>query len=170
MALAWLAKGLAQKEGMTVHAFIVDHGARPESSDEARRVAEIMQRYSFQAHVLRLQWGPEGIPNSSGFETAARTARYRALARACIKNEVRHLLLGHHSDDLAETVMLRMICSSRAEGLRGMKSTSRIPEAWGIYGADEIQIGRPFLNVSKVLFFSPVYVAEAVTDITHRYA
>ncbi|KAA8904676.1 PP-loop family-domain-containing protein [Sphaerosporella brunnea] len=149
MALAWLARSLAHSEGMTVHAFIVDHGARPESSAEAQRVAEIMTRYCFHAHVLRLDWGRAGIPQG-GFETAARTARYQALARACVKNEVRHLLLGHHSDDLAETVMLRMICSSRAEGLRGMRSTSRIPEAWGIYGADEIEVGRPFLNVSKV--------------------
>ncbi|KAF8242166.1 hypothetical protein K440DRAFT_618010 [Wilcoxina mikolae CBS 423.85] len=133
---------------MKVYAFIVDHGVRPESTNEARRVATIMENYRFEAHVLRLSW-PEGRPTSA-FETRARTARYQALAKACVDHDVRHLLLGHHSDDLAETVMMRMICSSRAEGLRGMKHTSRIPEASRIYGSENLEIGRPFLNVSKI--------------------
>jgi len=164
MALAWLTKSLAEAENMKVHAFIVDHGARPESAEEAQKVAEIMAGYSFQPHVLQLSWGPEGLPDG-GFETAARTARYQALAQACVDNEVRHVLLGHHSDDLAETVMMRMICSSRAEGLRGMKYTARMPETWGVYGADEIEIGRPFLSVSKVtdLCFLGNFIRRAMT-------
>lgn len=150
MALAWLTRRLAVKNFMTVHAFIVDHGARAESSEEAQRVADIMKTYKFKPHILKLSWGTEGLPNG-GFETLAREARYQALAHACVKNNVKHLLMGHHLDDLVETVMMRMIHSSRAEGLRGMKKTSRIPESWGIYGADAIQLGRPLLKVPKVI-------------------
>lgn len=148
MALAYLTKTLASEERMAVHCFIVDHGARPGSAREAAKVAAILESYRFHAHVLKLQW-PEGLP-SSAFETKARIARYRAIAETCVQHDIRHVLLGHHSDDLAETVLMRMIQSSRAEGLRGMKKISRIPECQGIYGAEEIQLGRPLLAISKV--------------------
>lgn len=150
MALAWLTKSLASAENMKVYAFIVDHGARPESAREAEKVADIMEKYQFKAQVLRLSW-PGGLP-ASAFETLARTARYRALAKACVSHDIRHVLLGHHSDDLAETVMMRITRSSRAEGLRGMRRTARIPESAGIYGAEHVEVGRPFLSVSKVPF------------------
>ncbi|CCX29782.1 Similar to Probable tRNA(Ile)-lysidine synthase; acc. no. Q10441 [Pyronema omphalodes CBS 100304] len=148
MALAHLTKTLASEERMAVHCFIVDHGARPGSAREAAKVAAILESYRFHAHVLKLQW-PEGLP-SSAFETKARIARYRAIAEKCVQHDIRHVLLGHHSDDLAETVLMRMIQSSRAEGLRGMKKISRIPECQGIYGAEEIQLGRPLLAISKI--------------------
>jgi len=162
MALAWLMKSLSVAENMKVHAFIVDHGARPNSTNEARKIAAILETYRFEAHVLRLSW-PEGH-FTNAFETHARRARYQALAKACVNHNLRHLLLGHHSDDLAETVMMRMICSSRAEGLRGMKRTSRIPEASGIYGAANVEIGRPFLNISKVAFPRKLHLAFPSAD------
>jgi tRNA(Ile)-lysidine synthetase-like protein len=149
MALAWLTRSLAAAENMEVHAFIVDHGARPECAEEARSVAQIMKGYNFQPHILRLSWDSKTL--RGGFETHARILRYRALARACVENRIRHVMLGHHSDDLAETVLMRLLLSSRTEGLAGMRQKVPMPETWGIYGADGIYIGRPLLNCSKVI-------------------
>lgn len=148
MALAWLTRSLAAAENMEVHAFIVDHGARPECAEEARSVAQIMKGYNFQPHILRLSWDSKTL--RGGFETHARILRYRALARACVENRIRHVMLGHHSDDLAETVLMRLLLSSRTEGLAGMRQKVPMPETWGIYGADGIYIGRPLLNCSKI--------------------
>lgn len=151
MALAWLTRSLAAAENMEVHAFIVDHGARPECAEEARSVAQIMKGYNFQPHILRLSWDSKTL--RGGFETHARILRYRALARACVENRIRHVMLGHHSDDLAETVLMRLLLSSRTEGLAGMRQKVPMPETWGIYGADGIYIGRPLLNCSKCHLF-----------------
>ena len=143
-----LAPTLAAKT-TRVHAFIVDHSVRLGSDTEAAKVGDAMRAHGFTPVILTLNWGPDGPP-THGFETAARTARYQALAKACVERQVKHLLLGHHQDDIVETVMMRMINSSKAEGLRGMRMTSKIPESWGIFHAENVQLGRPLLTFPKV--------------------
>lgn len=158
MALAYLtSKFLLPPEPhlQMVHAFVVDHGARPESSFEAAAVAEIARRdYGFDAHVLPLVWGASGL-TKSGFETRARAARYRALARACVQHQVRHLLLAHHADDQAETVMLRLAMGCGVEGLGGMRAVAGIPECADVFGARGVVAWRPCLGVGKVRLRSP---------------
>lgn len=157
MALAHLTRKLADekqrlygdKNTLRVHAFIVDHAARPSSSAEAAAIAQVLKGYGFTAHVIPLQWRP-GEVGAAGFETRARTARYRALARACVRAGVYRLLLAHHADDQAETVMMRLISGSRLDGLAGMKAVATIPESGDVWGAKKVTVARPFLEVGKV--------------------
>ena len=44
------------------------------------------------------------------------------------------LLLGHHSDDHTESMLLRLIRGSRGRGLNPIRSIARIPECYGIRG------------------------------------
>ncbi|KAL7269594.1 hypothetical protein RUND412_007732 [Rhizina undulata] len=133
---------------VSLHAFIVDHLSRSTSTDEARSVAELLASWGFVTHILPLSWGPEG-PHGAAFETRARRLRYQALARACVSNDVRHLLLAHHGDDQAETVMMRLVTGAKFDGLAGIKEVAPVPESWGIYGADKICVGRPLLGIEK---------------------
>lgn len=150
MALSHLTRQLLkEKQIHEVHAFIIDHGARPESAQEASSVADILKSYGFHPQVIPLTWGADNIAKV-GFETRARTARFRALAKACVTSEVDKILLAHHGDDQAETVMMRLISGSRMDGLGGMKHLSRIPECWSIHDANKVIVGRPFLTVGKV--------------------
>ena len=85
--------------------------------------------------VLTLQW-PDGVvplelPN---FETAARRMRYQALSEACRDSRVQDLLLAHHNDDQAETVLMRLVEGRWSEGLCGMKGEAGVPECFGRYG------------------------------------
>ena len=74
----------------------------------------------------------------SGFETEARKLRYRALSQACARLYVRRLLLAHHSDDQAESILMQMLTPGRsALNMRGIPSKGNVPESWGIYGAYE---------------------------------
>ena len=47
----------------------------------------------------------------------ARIARYSNIAKKCKENNIKTLFLGHHADDIAETVSMRIINNSYLEGL-----------------------------------------------------
>lgn len=157
MALAHLTRQLLDEEDrlcgigdtLRVHAFVIDHGARSGSSAEAAAVAGILKGYGFDTDVLPLLWEPGGL-SVAGFETRARAARFRTLAKACVQNRVSKLLLAHHADDQAETVIMRLISGSRLGGLAAMKAVTGIPECGGVFGAKTVDVGRPFLAVGKV--------------------
>ena len=72
--------------------------------------------------------------NVPGFETQARRLRYQALGDECRKQHIRYLLLAHHNDDQAETVLMRLISGNKGPGLRGMLRYVDIPECLGMHG------------------------------------
>ena len=72
--------------------------------------------------------------NLPDFETQARRLRYQALGNACRESGIDWLLLAHHSDDQAETVLMRLASGHRGLGLRGMLAQAPIPECWGMHG------------------------------------
>ncbi|RPA98660.1 PP-loop [Choiromyces venosus 120613-1] len=154
MALSYLTSrlfSLHNKPPSVIHAFIVDHKARPESSAEALSIAKLAKEaYGFTAHVLPLTWTLSPTDLLNGFETRARIARYQTLGRACVDNQVEKLILAHHADDQAETVLMRLLAGSKIQGLTGMRAVAGIPECGDIFGADRVVVGRPLLGVEKV--------------------
>ena len=74
------------------------------------------------------------MPN---FESLARKYRFRILGQACRDLKINSLLLAHHEDDQAETVMMRIINGHRMTGILGIKASSEIPECFGMYGVHE---------------------------------
>ncbi|KAL1644670.1 hypothetical protein SLS58_004131 [Diplodia intermedia] len=119
-------------------AFIVDHQLRSGSSEEAWEVRENLYRLGIAAEVLQVQW-PEGTNTKSltNLETLARRFRFRLLGQACRDHGIESLLLAHHSDDQAETVMMRLIDGHRGIGLRGMRAAGDIPECFGMHGVHQ---------------------------------
>lgn len=75
------------------------------------------------------------------FETQARKLRYRALGAACRNLNIQSLLLAHHEDDVAESMLgnlLRVGNSPVSWRLQAMKATgTNIPECWGMYGVHQ---------------------------------
>ncbi|KAJ8110793.1 hypothetical protein OPT61_g6454 [Boeremia exigua] len=118
------------------HAFIVDHKVRPESTEEAEWVAEQCRAmFGMQASILTLEW-PTGFDplDHKRFETDARKLRYQALGRACRAADIRELLVAHHVDDQAETVLMRIANERLRSGLQAMQPIERIPECYGMHG------------------------------------
>ena len=99
--------------GRKVVALSVDHGLRPTSRQEAEYVAELMQRFGIEHHILI--W--EGEKPSADIEAAAREARYALLCGWCKEHGVSVLAVGHHRRDQAETFLLRL---QRGSGLYGL--------------------------------------------------
>ncbi|KAI9821830.1 MAG: hypothetical protein M1827_002412 [Pycnora praestabilis] len=138
MALATLCKrlDLTISYDFFFKAFIVDHGAREGSKAEAQKmIKQWLIVAGLHSRILTLQWPASIKPNElPDLESQARVLRYQALGRACQENGIRSLLLGHHEDDQAETVLMRLANGHRGSGLQGMKRSAEIPECFGIYG------------------------------------
>ena len=95
-----------------------------------------------ETELLTLEWPPNIVSSElSDFETQARRLRYQALAKACRTRSIQTLLLGHHDDDQAETVLMRLAQGHRDLGLRGILPVSDIPECHGMYRIN--QSGQP---------------------------
>lgn len=110
-------------------ALIVDHRLQPGSADvadEARRSALALG--CVDAKVLAVEVGTAGGP-----ESAARTARYAALAEARAGAPV---LIGHTLDDQAETVLLGL---GRGSGPRSISGIRPYDPPWG----------RPLLGIRR---------------------
>lgn len=135
MALASLCRNSDSELIFT--GFIVDHGVRHDSSDEAARVAESLHTIGIVPMILRLDWNTSGNPAElTNFEAVARKLRYRALGKACYDAGIRSLLVGHHADDQAETVLGRIVSGYLGTGLAGIQAEVGIPECAGLYGVD----------------------------------
>jgi len=133
LALALWAAENAKKCGVKIVALTVDHKLRPQSSNEATYVAQIMQNYEIEHHIL--VW--EGQKPQTGIEEAARIARYGLIEKWCEQNKVSSLMVAHHLLDQAETFLMRIQRGSGLDGLCGMSPVSTY---------DGLKILRPFLN------------------------
>jgi tRNA(Ile)-lysidine synthase len=106
---------LALDAGLAPVAVHVDHGLRVGSADDADAVREIAARLGAPVHATRVD-----VELGSNLEARARDVRYTALedARVAVGAEV--VLVGHTSDDQAETVLLNLLRGAAASGLGGM--------------------------------------------------
>jgi tRNA(Ile)-lysidine synthase len=118
LALVLLAEKWARQRGGQAWALTVDHGLRPESAAEARRVAFWLAARSI-AHQI-LVW--TGDKPASGIQEAARDARYRLLAEWCRTHGCLHLVAAHHREDQVETHLIRRRAGSGPDGLAGMSA------------------------------------------------
>jgi tRNA(Ile)-lysidine synthase len=136
LALALLLQDWAGGRGGAVAALTVDHGLRPESAAEAAYVARTLAPLGLEHRVLR--W--RGAKPESNIQAAARRARYELLIRWCKGRGVLHLALGHHLDDQAETLLLRLGRGSGLDGLAAMAPVAELPA---------LRLLRPLLGVPK---------------------
>ena len=100
-----------------LRALHVDHGLHADSPRWAGHCLRFCAALDVPCDVLqvRVETG-----NGTGLEAAARHARYAALTTQLREGE--WLLLGHHRDDQAETVLLKLLRGAGPQGLGGMRA------------------------------------------------
>ncbi|MDM7457465.1 MAG: tRNA lysidine(34) synthetase TilS [Tepidimonas sp.] len=116
-----------------VHALHVHHGLQAAADAFEAHAAATAARWGVPFAPLRVDARP--APGDSP-EDAARRARYRALADAARARGLGVVLLGHHAQDQAETLLLALTRGAGLPGLAGM------PERRCIHG---VWFGRPLL-------------------------
>ena len=140
LSLAFLSKCFSLKHKLNVQYFIVDHGLRKESSTEAKNVVKILKKIKVSCKIIK--W--YGKKPTTNIQSKAREKRYSLLINECKKNKIKHILLGHHLDDLFENFFIRIL---RGSGLNGIVSLDKKT----IYKDKviDIEILRPLLIFEK---------------------
>jgi len=138
LALMHLLRAFAEQRKSTPPVVLtVDHGLRKSSARDAKQVAAWAKQAGLKAQVLK--W--TGVKPKSGIEAAAREARYRLLGEWMTRQKITTLLVGHTSDDQAETFLLRLARGSGLDGLAAMRA--RAP--WPVPGFADLVVARPLL-------------------------
>ena len=138
LALAYLAKCHSLKNKIKVKYYIVNHMLRKESSLEADTVKKILKKIDIKCQILNWN-GKKPIKN---IQAIARDKRYYLLANECKKNNIKHILLGHHLNDLFENFLIRMVRGSGLNGLISFDTNTK-------YKDQDLNIIRPLLNLEK---------------------
>jgi tRNA(Ile)-lysidine synthase len=104
-----------------IAAATVDHGLRPEAADEAAFVAALCTELGIPHRTLRVT-----VARGASVQARAREARYAALGRWAAEEGVGTILTGHHADDQAETLLMRLVRGAGLSGLAGIRTRSAI--------------------------------------------
>ncbi|TVQ30248.1 MAG: tRNA lysidine(34) synthetase TilS [Wenzhouxiangella sp.] len=122
-----LVESATRRPLLAIH---VDHGLDQNSQQRARRAGKLAGQLGLPLHLEQLE-----APPLTGGEAAARRARYAIFERHIQDNEL--LVTGHHSDDQAETMLLRLLRGAGPQGLLGIPQQRQFGRGW---------IARPLLD------------------------
>lgn len=99
-----------------IEAATVDHRLRPENAAEAALAAGICGGLGVPHETLA---DPDAPIGGASAQAQARALRYRLLAQWARERGIALLATGHHADDQAETVLMRL---ARGAGLAGLSA------------------------------------------------
>ncbi len=119
-ALAVILHVLAPRLGLRLSALSVDHGLRPESGEDAGHVQALCRWLGIPCRVCRRDVAAAAGAWGCGLEEAGRRVRYTLLEEERAAADADWIVLGHHSGDLAEDVLLRLTRGAGWPGLAGM--------------------------------------------------
>lgn len=119
-----------------LHAFIVNHNLREESTEESKIVKQMLEERKIKTSILEVNWNE--YPKYKQLE--ARIVRRELLVQACKENDIQLLCIAHHKDDNIETFFHNL---SFCSGIIGLSS---IPKS---LKKDDIIFFRPLLSYDK---------------------
>ncbi len=156
MLLLYLLSKWANKKDKILYVFSFDHNLRKESSKELTLVEKFCKK--LDCKFIKVEWDKK--PKTAIMEQA-RIARYSYIAKKCNENNIKTLFLGHHADDIAETVSMRIFNNSKLEGL------CPIFELREIFN---IKLFRPFLSFSKsqILYLNLSEKINYIDDVSNN--
>lgn len=150
MCLAHLTAKYKQvyQHDLQLYSITIDHAYRPESKEEADKVAHLAQKLGINSSVVRLQYAQD-VAEITNFEETARTLRYSEFNKFCHENSIEGLLVAHNLDDQVETFIQRLRQNSSLYGLAGLKMRSTIPVQPKGPDVSPVPLFRPLLSIPK---------------------
>jgi tRNA(Ile)-lysidine synthase len=122
----------------------LNHGLRgKESGEDQRFVRRLAAKLDLPLLTEKVDVQAEAKRLKLSTETTARNLRYQWFSKCAKITGIRSLLLAHHADDQAETILFRLLRGTGATGLGGMEQLSIH------YGPPRLQIIRPFLHLRR---------------------
>jgi tRNA(Ile)-lysidine synthase len=141
IALLHILYRLSEDWGFLVTVAHVNHGLRGEESDEEERyVHGFASALGLECRVERVDVTAAMPEFGNNLQAAARELRYAALRRVAEACGTQTIALGHHADDQAETVLMRLLRGTGPGGLAGIREQR-------FYGG--MKLVRPLLRITK---------------------
>lgn len=112
----------------------INHGLSPKANTWQAHVEDFCNSRNIALHSEAVRV----VASGKGLEDAARQSRYQVFENLLNPDGI--LLLGHHSDDQAETLLYRLMRGSGAKGMSGMPVTRKVGQG---------RLIRPLLNWPK---------------------
>ncbi len=157
VALILALKALGPALGIELVAANLDHRVRGrESAAESLFVRELIQDIGLECVSGKLK-PLKNTSSGPSLEEKLRRARYNFFTRAARKTGCNVIATGHNMDDQAETMLMRVLKGSSADGLSG------IPPVRSESG---IRVVRPLIRTSRaeIISFLSAASREYVTD------
>ena len=133
----------ANKHPAEIWAFHIHHGLQKPADDWFIFCEKLAKKYKIHFDFRLLHLGSESTQGN--VEARARAGRYDALTELCAEHGVEDLLLAHHQNDQAETVLLQLL---RGAGVAGLAAMSEVRELKN--GSTKIYLWRPLIQQSRV--------------------
>lgn len=130
----------------------IHHHLRKESDEEETMVRNFCGERNISLEVYHWE---EGIKQIVGIEEKARKFRYQKLEESMNKNKTLYVVVAHHADDQAETVLMKLTRGSTLDGIAGMKPMRSFGNGYLI---------RPLLMVDK----EELYEYASIHQIPYR--
>ena len=138
-----------------IFAFHIHHGLQKVADEWLLFCEALAKKYKigFDFRLLHI----DTQFNSGNIEARARAARYEALTELCVYHGIEDLLLAHHQNDQAETVLLQLMRGAGVAGLSSMPesrilATSTEQASKNTHqkeAATGISLWRPLLRLSR---------------------
>ncbi|MFN2515483.1 MAG: tRNA lysidine(34) synthetase TilS [Pyrinomonadaceae bacterium] len=121
----------------------LDHGLRQASGKDAKWVSALAKQLGYQVVTSRVRLATSATKGESNLEQAARKTRYKFLQTTATRNRSNFVLTAHTLDDQAETILMRLLRGSAAEGLSGTSSSREIERG------SKVKLVRPLLSWAR---------------------
>ena len=121
VALLRLLREVAGDYPLQLRAAHLDHGLRPESSQDARWVEDLCASLQIPLTLERQDVAAMARSIGCGLEEAGRLARREMLARVAQRQGCDAVALGHQRGDQAETLLHRLLRGTSISGLAAMR-------------------------------------------------
>ncbi|QWD63211.1 tRNA lysidine(34) synthetase TilS [Polynucleobacter sp. MWH-UH2A] len=132
----------SKNPAVEIYAFHIHHGLQKPADDWLLFCEKLAKKYQIHFDFRLLHLADQ--KSEGNIEARARKGRYDALAELCEEYGIADLLLAHHQNDQAETVLLQLLRGSGVAGLSGMPNIRELQTP-----TNQITLWRPLLNQSR---------------------
>lgn len=133
----------ARKLSLSLTVAHLDHSLRKVSKEDALWVANLAAKWGHECVKRRTDVKRRATRTGDNLEQAARRARYEFLEETAKAKGSTLIVTAHTLDDQAETILLRLLRGSAAEGLSGIGPVRQLNSR------SNIQLVRPLLSWAR---------------------